>query len=522
MPELILRPFQQEDLDTLTENDYRALVANAPGTGKTILVLSCLSRDAFRLLPAIVVCPASVTHNWKKEARTWVPGLRCHVVDDTTTPIKHDAYDIIILSWSLLPSRWKELLRLKPQLIVGDEIHYAKNEDALRTQAIHTLCTHTKHLLLLSGTPIINDTEELDTINGLFGKKPPIMVRRLLEDVAKDIPPKSRAIVNIELPPRIAARYKSAAHDFSAWLEREMESRLKQGNVDAAVTRALAAEALIKIGYLRRILALGKVYAAADFAVRLIRSGEPVVLFAEHQAVISRLLRCFRRQRISCVRIDGGTPPKERFKCVDSFQRNTIPVFIGSKAAKEGITLTAARHMIFVERYWTSAEEEQAEDRIRRIGQKYPTKIWFMHAPGTVDDRISAIIERKRRIVRNAIGSASIEETPEELVRELLLKWSEHVGAPLAEVVELGLTAPLPPLPAPSDVFQIRFFEPRWQPSVALQWCKMLGYTPTKTTRLSDGFSFTVQSPDKFVSGTFRLFRVAQDVSMYTGKRRPA
>lgn len=520
MQDLVLRPFQQEDLDTLTANGYRALIANAPGTGKTILVLSCLSRDAHKLLPAIIVCPASVTHNWRKEAKTWVPGLRCHVVDDTTTPIRKGVHDIIILSWSLMPARWKELLSLRPQLIVGDEIHYAKNEQALRTQAMYALCSQTQHLLLLSGTPIINETEELDSINSLFGKKQPVMVRRLLEDVAKDIPPKSRATVNIELPPRIAARYKSAADDFAAWLEREMESRLSQGEVDAAVTRALAAEALIKIGYLRRILALGKVYAAADFAVRLIRSGEPVVLFAEHQAVISRLLRCFRRQRISCVRIDGGTPPQDRFRAVEAFQKNKVPVFIGSKAAKEGITLTTARHLIFVERYWTAAEEEQAEDRIRRIGQQYPTKIWFLHAPGTVDDRISAIIERKRRIVRRAIGSADIAETPESVVEEMLSKWSEHVGAPLHEVLELGLTAPLPPLPHPSDVYQIRFRGNRWLPAVALQWCRMLGYRPTKTMPLSDGFCFTIQPANTFAPSSFRLFRVAQDVAMYTGTRR--
>jgi SNF2 family DNA or RNA helicase len=164
-----LRPFQQEDLETLTENGYRALIANAPGTGKTILVLSSILRNPNKLLPAVVISPASVVRNWRKEARKWAPGLSIHLIEDTTTPLPSRTADLYILSWSLLPTRWLDLAEKNPQLIVGDEIHFAKNEDALRTQAMASLCARTAHLLLLSGTPIINDTDELEAINGLFG-----------------------------------------------------------------------------------------------------------------------------------------------------------------------------------------------------------------------------------------------------------------------------------------------------------------------------------------------------------------
>jgi len=515
----ILRPFQQEDLDTLTANGYRALIANAPGTGKTILCLSAIMRNPDKLLPAIIICPASVVRNWRKEARDWAPGMRVHLVEDTTSPLPKRQYDIYVLSWALLATRWQELALKHPQLIIGDEIHFAKNEDALRTQAMSSLCARSPHLLLLSGTPIINDTDELDSINGLFGAKRPVMIRRLLEDVAKDIPEKTRARVSVELPSRVAARYTSAAEDFAAWLEKEMAQRMSRGEAEDAAARALAAEALVKIGYLRRILAIGKVYAAADFTARLVRAGEPVVLFAEHQAVIRRLEKCLRKQRIPFVTIDGSTSSKARHQAVIDFQRNKIPVFIGSKAAKEGLTLTAARHLIFVERYWTAAEEEQGEDRIRRIGQKHPTKIWFLHVPQTVDDRISAIIDRKRRIVRQAIGAAVVAETPEATVAALLAEWSSHAGAPLMETTELGLTEPLPPLPKAREVYVIRFREKRWTPEGALKWCKMLGFRPQRSTPTKTGFEFTIQPADQFVPGTFKLFRVAQDIAMYMGDR---
>lgn len=522
MPALTLRPFQQEDVETILRNNGRALIANAPGTGKTLVSLAIIRELGIKTLPAVVVCPASVVRNWRKEANKWVPGLRIYLIEDLGTPLPDRDIDIYILSWALLASRWQELTRKHPQLVIGDEIHFAKNEAAMRTQAMASLCTRAPYLLLLSGTPIINETEELDAINTLFGAKKPVMIRRLLEDVAKDIPPKTRARVDIALPPKIAARYRSAADDFAAWLEKEMAVRMGLGEAEDAAARALAAEALVKIGYLRRILALGKVYAASDLTARLIRAGEPVVLFAEHKAVIQRLCKCLRKQHIPYVLIDGSTAPPLRQQAVDLFQTNRVPVFIGSKAAKEGLTLTAARNLIFVERYWTPAEEEQGEDRIRRIGQTFPTKIWFLHVPGTVDDRIATIIDRKRRIVRQAIGAADIAETPEQVTAALITRWTEHAGAPAETATDLGLTEPLPPLPRNQEVLSVRFHGDRWSPKSALRWCRMLGYKPAQSRPTATGFEFDVQPPSVFVPRSFKLFRVAQDITLYVGQRRSA
>lgn len=515
-----LRPFQEEDLNTLSANDYRALIANSQGTGKTVLCLAAIARDPQKLLPVVIVCPASVVRNWKKESRQWTAGLRTHLIEDTTTPLPAHPCDMYILSWALLALRWKQLAGKGIQLVIADECHFAKNELANRSVALSSLAMQVPHLLLLSGTPIINETEELDAIMGIFGAKRPIMIRRLLEDVAKDVPPKTRACVEVELPPRIAARYRSAAEDFEAWLEREMAAKKGEGEAEDAAARALAAEALVKIGYLRRILALGKVYAAADFTARLVRAGEPVVLFAEHKSVIQKLTRCLRKQRIPYVLIDGTTSPRDRHAAVQRFQKNRVPVFIGSKAAKEGLTLTAARHLIFVERYWTPAEEEQGEDRIRRIGQTFPTKIWFLRVPKTVDDRIADIIERKRRIVRSAIGSANIAETPEATVAAMISSWSTHAGSPLPTPLKLGLTAPLPPLPPSRDVYMAQFTGRRWTPVSGLRWCRMLGYPPTSSVLIRKGIQFRISSATDFEPGKFTLFRVAQDIVLFIGKRR--
>lgn len=515
---LQLRDFQREDVDFITQNGFRCLIANAPGTGKTIVCLSCIRLAPMRLLPTLIVCPASVVRNWRKEARKWTPGLRVKLVEDTSEPIEPGA-DYYIISWALLSERWEELASLRPQLIIGDEIHFAKNEDALRTQAMSSLCARTPHLLLLSGTPIINEESELEAIYNLFGTKRPPMIRRLLEDVAPDIPAKTRARLNVDLPDAIAARYRHANEDFEAWLEKEMHDRLEAGEAEDAAARALAAAALVKIGYLRRILAAGKVYAAADFTARVVRAGEQLVLFAEHQNVIKKLQRCLRKQGIRFVTIDGSTSNKERQRAVDDFQKHRVPVFIGSKAAKEGLTLTAARHLLYVERYWTAAEEEQGEDRIRRIGQKYNTKIWFLHVPGTVDDRIATIIERKRRIVRRVIGSADIADTPEKNVAEIISAWGKNAGAPPMEVLDLGKSKPLPPLPRPGNLHAVRFTGERWTPEGAVRWCRMLGYRPRSVENTADGVQVVISPASLFQAGTFDRCRVAKDINAITGTR---
>ena len=111
-----LKPFQQDGVDFLRENDYRALLADAPGTGKTIQVLTALTNDRRKLTPTLVIAPASVTQNWQDEARIWAPWARSFVISDETTPIPKIRLDIIICSWGLLASRLRQLAKLRRTL----------------------------------------------------------------------------------------------------------------------------------------------------------------------------------------------------------------------------------------------------------------------------------------------------------------------------------------------------------------------------------------------------------------------
>lgn len=517
---LQLRQFQSEDVDFIQKHNYRVLVANAPGTGKTIECLACLQRDRKKLIPAVVVCPPSVAHNWRRETKKWCPWAKVYIVKGHSTPIPSKHIDVIIVPWSILAVRHLEIIGRGPQFLIVDEAHFAKNEETLRSQALRLLSKNAPHLVLLTGTPLINNEREIEVLRSLFGTEDPPMVRRLLEDVAKDIPPKTRSSIPVELRPKDRADYRKAEEDFESWLEKELESRMEQGEAVAAAHRALAAEALVKIGYLRRLLGRAKVHAAAEWISRAVLLGEAVVVFCEHQEPLKLLQKSLRKQRIGFVTVEGSTSPKARLEAVDEFQAGKVPVFIGTKAAKEGITLHRGRHLLFLERFFTSADEEQAEDRIRRIGQKYPTTIWFLHGVGTIDDRLSQIIETKRRLVRNVIGSADVGESEEGAVVDLLSSWGSHVKSK-SDPTTLGLSRSLPSLPSPAIVCSLMFGAERWSQKSAQIWAKMNGYHAVKVYSTGKVVRVENHNPALFQRGSFYAVPLANDIQAILGTRKP-
>jgi SNF2 family DNA or RNA helicase len=518
MPEL--KPAQRVDVEFIKKNKHRVLIANAPGTGKTPTTIRAVFESYDKTMPCLIVCPSSVTHNWKKEIDNWAEGSACFIVEGFTGAIpRFSCPAFYVCSWAILDARYDDFSRLGLRTIVADEAHFAKNPEARRSQALRDLCTPERGILLLTGTPIVNNVEEMRILQDLYGTTPP-MIRRLLEDVAPDIPQKKRSYLYIELREKERKEYDRATRDFESWLRDQTNALTGESKTEDEIARILSAEALIKIGYLRRMVGLAKIFAAADFIGRAIRLGEPVVVFLEHQAALAKLSKLLYQQRIRHAVIEGATGPKKRLKIIEMFQKNDFPVVICTKAGKEGITLHAARHLLFVERFFTSADEEQAEDRIRRIGQRFKTTIWYLHALNTVDDRIDTIVRAKRSIVEDEIGLEDIAETDEEAVQKLLEMWKTFV-TPAVRVKnsDLGLGNVLEPLPGPKETHGIVFSGKRWNITAARIWCKMNGYLPEKIELLQNRFKIITHATNYFKKGTFAIKEVATDIKVITGDR---
>ena len=516
MPTLL--GFQRHDVDTIKRARLRVIVASAPGTGKTPIAVRSVAESWKWALPCLVIAPASVTHNWAREFSRWGRGLKVQILEGTDSKPDKKA-QVYIASWAIIEPRLRQLQQLKLRSIVADEAHMVKNPDTQRSQALFALTRDpTQGLLLLTGTPIVNAKSELRVLQELYGTQRPLMIRRLLEDVV-DVPEKKRSYVNLLLPKKALEEYAKAEDDFETWLRKEKERLLGEGRAEAAVESAMNAEAFTRVGYLRRLVGESKVPAAAEWIYRAALMGEPVVVFLEHQTVLKELTRRLKKTRIRFRVIEGSTSAKRRQEYIDSFQKHEYPVIICTKAGKEGITLHSARHLLFVERFFTSADEEQAEDRIRRIGQAHKTTIWYLHAPDTIDDRMDEIVKEKRKLINKTIRGERSVETPEDNVRSLIRSWSAWTGPETKRTLKRLGHATLVQLPAATKIHGIVFSRKRWSAKQARIWCKMHGYPVVKVHKKPKSIKLVLKDLSYFQPRTFTFFRACEDVKIISGKR---
>lgn len=515
-----LRGFQRQGVDFLAKHKWNVILADAPGAGKTPQALIAILENVKKLTPALIVVPASVARNWRKEARIWCPRLRTQLIDTVKARIRPNRH-LTITTWDLMSNRQDDFATRGYKLIIADEAHYAKNPETLRSKALARLAEGAKHLLLLTGTPLVNDPQELEELKALYGEKvddPPIL-RRLLSDVASDIPPKRRVTLECALPLDIRAEYDQVVEEFGDWLDRYLPRLLggQSAKVEEATERALAAEPLAKLAYLRRVIGRGKVPAAAAWIRQMVKKGEPVVIFGAFSDVMSLLGQALSKLGIAYVRLDGTCSIEQRQAAVDAFQGGEIDVFLGTQAAKEGITLHRARHLLFLERWYTSVAEEQAEDRIRRIGQTRPTIIWYLQGEGTIDERISEIVENKREMVARIVG---LEDIPHTYLDGVFDQWKRLKALKGTPTVAANPTAKLdlPRLPAFRYVHAI-YLDSRQIPLDALQrHLRAHGYRQRKIQRKRDTVRIECRSRASFHGGKLRRVEIAPGLYAAVGK----
>ena len=267
------------------------------------------------------------------------------------------------------------------------------------------------------------------------------MIRRLKAQVLTDLPPKTRTPLWVNLPERLLAGYRRAEEDLAGYLLGTAKRkaireavRLFRVGVEQGIPPAKAAVDAVaavnspevafsdKVGG-QRLMALWRLVGEAKvpFAIQWVldqletEPDKPLVSFVHNQNVLKGLAAGMQKAGKRWTYADGGVSAKERHVRELAFQAGEYDLFIGTTAVHAGITLTRASTTLFVERWWNPAKEEQAEDRIHRIGQTDATEIVYLMALGTVDERINKINAAKRLEVAAVMGS---EETAEGAVDE--------------------------------------------------------------------------------------------------------
>jgi SWI/SNF-related matrix-associated actin-dependent regulator of chromatin subfamily A-like protein 1 len=439
-----LHPFQRAGVRYALDR-RRTFIADEQGLGKTVQSLAALEADG--AFPAVVVCPASVKLNWEREARHWLPGRSVAVLDgrtDAAWTAEVESAEIVVLNYDILEAHLDHLVERGPRALIFDESHYVKNPQAQRTKAALELAAALPSdalRLALTGTPILNRPEELVAQLRALGRlgefgsgarltrrfrsagsddrlhwnlRARCYVRRTKQQVLPQLPSKRHDTVPILLSNE--HDYRLAEQDVIAWLQ---SLPLDLGTIDAKVAAALRAEQLVRLNNLRQLAAGGKLPTALAWINDFLASDEPLVVFAEHIAVQRAVIDRFPES----VHILGSDSATNRQRAVDAFQSEDGPQLIvcSMKAASQGLTLTRASNVAFLELDWTPARHDQAEDRLHRIGQDSAVTAWYLLAPNTIDETMAELLERKRNVI-NAVTDGQVrdeERLVDAVVREL-------------------------------------------------------------------------------------------------------
>ncbi|HEY5187389.1 MAG TPA: DEAD/DEAH box helicase [Solirubrobacteraceae bacterium] len=418
----------------------RTFLSDEQGLGKTVEALATLEADG--AYPAVVICPAAMKLGWEREAQRWLPHRSVAVISGRVAVPPRG--EITILNYEIVAAHRQALGRTRPRAIVIDESHYCKNPSAKRTQAVRALAATVPAdglRLALSGTPVLNHVDELIAQLRVLGRledfgsgarfarqfrgqvseerlhwhlRRRCFVRRLKSEVLPQLPPKRQVVVPVTLTNE--AEYRLAERDVIEWL-RTQPLDLKELNARIAAT--LRAQRLAQLGALQRLAARGKLAAALAWIEDFLASGEPLVVFARHREVQRAVLARFPE----ALHLFGEDSLPARETAIADFQRADGPALIvgATRVAAQGITLTRASNVAFLELEWTPAMHDQAEDRCHRIGQRDAVTAWYLLAAGTIDERMARLIQSKRAHVA-AVTDGRREESSglvDAVVREL-------------------------------------------------------------------------------------------------------
>jgi SWI/SNF-related matrix-associated actin-dependent regulator of chromatin subfamily A-like protein 1 len=273
--------------------------------------------------------------------------------------------------------------------------------------------------LALTGTPVLNHAEELISQLRVIGRledfgsgarfsgqfrgqlseerlhwhlRRRCFVRRLKSEVLPQLPAKRQVVVPVELSNE--RDYRLAENDVVEWL-REQPMDLRELNARIAAT--LRAERLAQLTALQRLAARGKLHSALAWIHDFLASGEPLVVFARHVEVQDAVLERFP----DSLHILGRDAIADREAAVRAFQEpdGRQLIVCATRVAAQGITLTRASNVAFLELEWTPALHDQAEDRLHRIGQRDAVTAWYLLAADTIDETMARLIQRKRGLI---------------------------------------------------------------------------------------------------------------------------
>ncbi|XP_037379178.2 DNA annealing helicase and endonuclease ZRANB3 isoform X2 [Talpa occidentalis] len=451
-----LLPFQKDGISFALRRDGRCMVADEMGLGKTIqaIAIAYFYKEEW---PLLIVVPSSLRYPWTEEIEKWIPELgpeEISVIQNKTDVGGISTSKVIVLGYGLLTTDAETLIdALNNQnfkVVIVDESHYMKSRNAARSKILLPIVQKAERAILLTGTPALGRPEELfmqlealfpqkfgtwadyakrycnariryfgkrrqwdcrgaSNLNELHQLLSDIMIRRLKTDVLTQLPPKIRQRIPFDLP---SAAAKELNTSFEEWekLMRAPSSGATE-NVMGLITRMFKQTAIAKAG------------AVKDYIKMMLQNDSlKFLVFAHHLNMLQACTEAVIENKTRYIRIDGSVPSSERINLVNQFQKDpdTRVAILSIKAAGQGLTFTAATHVVFAELYWDPGHLKQAEDRAHRIGQCSSVNIHYLIANGTLDTLMWGILNRKTQVTGSTLNGRKEQLQAEEGDKE---KW---------------------------------------------------------------------------------------------------
>lgn len=446
-----LMPYQIDGVKFAEQSDVNCLIADEQGLGKTIQALAVLSYNLEALTPAVVVTKTTLKQQWLFEI-VGIVGTRKVQILKTAKDKALPGFDIYIITYDILKNAEVfEFINVKT--LVLDECQAIKNHLSGRAKAVQQIVSshNIKHIMGLSGTPIKNNAGEYFTILNLlrpsrfpeykrylrtycdsyetfYGDKTgglkdaeyfhqqtsDFIIRRTKSEVLKDLPELTRRFHHVEFDKRLSAAYASANKELEELFYAE-EDENTMTNMIAVMTK------------MRQIAGVSKVPAVVEFVTdHLLSTDRKITIFVHHHVVNNMLeaeLNTWLRDGdyLPALLLTSDMSADKRADAVQEFKDNPKrKVLIASTlAAGEGLNLQFCSDSIMMERQWNPANEEQAEARFHRYGQKNNVNVTYAIATDTIDEYFTELVEQKRAIVANTLDGKVVNWEMNSLMKEL-------------------------------------------------------------------------------------------------------
>jgi hypothetical protein len=457
-----LRPYQQRGLAWLAgmcDSGLGGCLAEDMGLGKTIQIIALhLHRRDLKAGPTLVVCPASLLGTWEREIRRFAPDLPVRRFHGGGRHLEDLAVDeVVLVTYGVVLRDSGLLARIGWGLVVADEAQHAKNPLSRTARELRSLPAPAR--IALTGTPVENRLSELWAIldwstPGLLGhlegftrrvaapieiyRDPettrrfaalvrPFLLRRRKTDpgIAPELPRKTETDQFVPLTAEQVTLYE-------AMVRETMQAIATSEGIERAGLVFKLLTGLKQIcnhpaQYLKQPGPLpgrsGKLAAFDELTDVIVANCESMLVFTQYTQMGNLLQQHLDARGIRSLFLHGGVPVRPREEMVAEFQAGAAPVFLLSlKAGGTGLTLTRATHVLHYDRWWNPAVEDQATDRAYRIGQDRPVQVHRLIAEGTLEDRIAALLEKKRDLADAVVGSGErwLAELSDDELTELV------------------------------------------------------------------------------------------------------